>query len=158
MIVTPIKTVLFSGKRAFPWKEVEKYLGKLNGSVFEVNETGDSIIIGSHFASEFCGSLYTKKLHGTIEKAKANASQIIPELIKNATNRRWIENKETKHGQDAKKGWYRYDVFFSLPVVFEGERSTNIYRGTIVARLNDSGIYMHDLINIKKEDSRPFES
>ena len=29
---------------------------------------------------------------------------------------------------------------------------------TLIARINDSGIYLHDMINIKKEDSKPFES
>ena len=65
---------------------------------------------------------------------------------------------DDKHNNDAKGGWYRYDTFFSLPVVFAGESSVNYYRGTIIARINDNGIYLHDIINIKKEDSKPFES
>ncbi len=128
------------------------------GHSYTVLETGDILQVGSHFASEFCGSIYTKRLHGTIEKAKANAAQIIPQLIRYATNRRWVENKDDKHYNDAKGGWYRYDTFFSLPVSFAGKLSKNNYRGTIVARINDKGIYLHDLINIKKEDSKPFES
>ena len=148
-----IPEILFSGKRNLPWNEVEKYISKYTGTSITVVETGDIIQIGSHFASEYCGSLYTRKLHGTLEKAKANASLVITELLKNATNRRWVENKDEKHSNDAKGGWYRYDVFFSIPVNFAGEISWNNYRGTIVARINDNGIYIHDLINIKKEDS-----
>ena len=141
-----------------PWKEVEEYLSTYSGNSYEIQETGDRIQIGSRFASEYCGSIYTKKLRGTLEKAKANAAQIIPELVRTAENRRWIENKDKKHSNDAKGGWFRYDVFFSLPVTFAGEVSWNNYKGTIIARINDSGIYLHDMINIKKEDSKPFES
>ena len=57
-----------------------------------------------------------------------------------------------------RSGWYRYDVCFSLPVVFDGKKSVNCYKGTLVARINDNGIYLHDVVNIKKEDSKPFES
>lgn len=153
-----INNILFSGKKSLPWDKVENYLDDLSGLKFYVRETNDCINIGSRFASEYCGSNYTKKLHGTLEKAKANAAQYIPELIESAVNRRWVENKDSKHDKDAKLGWYRYDVFFSMTVMFEGKQSTNQYKGTLIARINDKGIYLHDIINIKKEDSTPFES
>ncbi len=153
-----ISTILFSGKRNIPWGDVEKYLSKYAGGSFRVAETDENVRIGSHFAEEYCGSVYTKGLRGTLEKAKANAAQIIPDLIRNATNRRWVENKDEKHKTDAKGGWYRYDVFFSMPVTFDGKTTWNSYKGTAVARINDSGIFLHDIINIKKEDSKPFES
>ena len=56
------------------------------------------------------------------------------------------------------RGWYRYDAFFSLPVTFDGKQSLNYYRATLIVRINDSGLYLHDIVNIKKEDSKPFES
>ena len=28
----------------------------------------------------------------------------------------------------------------------------------LVVRINDNGLYLHDIVNIKKEDSKPFES
>ena len=153
-----ISEILFTGKRGLPWREVEKYISKYTGTSVTVMESKDVVQIGSHFATEYCGSVYTKKLHGTLEKAKANASQIIVELLENATNRRWVENKDKKHDNDAKGGWYRYDVFFKLPITFAGETSWNSYRGTAVVRLNDSGAYLHDIITIKKEYSKPLES
>ena len=137
---------------------VEKYLERYVGKSITVKEYGDKIKIGSHFADEYCGSQYTKKLHGTLEKAKANAVQMLEELIESAGNRRWIDNKDKKHLNDAKGGWYRYEVFFSIPVSADGEVRENQYRATLVARINDMGIYLHDMINIKKEASKPFES
>lgn len=153
-----INNILFTGKKSFPWKDVEKYLNKYENMNITVKETGDIIKIGSHFTDEYCRSTYTMKLHGTLEKAKGNAAQILCELIESATNRRWVENKEEKHNNDASGGWYRYDVYFSMPVVFDGKESWNYYRAVFVARINDRGIYLHDLINIKKEDSKLFES
>lgn len=148
MKIVLINEIIFSGKRSFPWKKVEEYLHRFSGDEVIVKETGDKIMVSSHFVKEYCGSVYTKKLHGSLEKAKANAAQVICELIENATNRRWIENKDKKHENDAKKGWYRYDVFFAMPVEFAGERSVNHYRATLIARINDMGIFLHDMINI----------
>lgn len=157
MKTVKIEEILFPGKNP-NMNEVEKYLNESLGSEYLVKETNDVIKIGSKFASEFCGSNYTKRLKGALLKAKANCAQIIPSLIENSTNRRWVENKESKHDMDAKLGWYRYDVYFSISVVFDGRKSENCYKGTLVARINDSGVYLHDIVNIKKEDSKPFES
>ena len=152
-----IERVIFPGKRP-DMEEVEAYLKSTLKTEYVVKETNDKIKIGSKFASEFCGSTYTKRLKGSLLKAKVNSAQIIPALIENAVNRRWTENKEIKHNNDAKLGWYRYDVFFSLPVIFDSRKSVNYYKAAIVTRINDNGIYLHDIVNIKKEDSKPFES
>ena len=40
-------------------------------------------------------------------------------MIMIAWNRSYKENHETKHRQDAKYGWYRYDTRFALPVYDE---------------------------------------
>lgn len=157
MAVVKIEKILFPGKKP-NMDDVEQYLSTFLESEYTVKETNDVIKIGSKFASEFCGSSYTKKLRGALLKAKVNATQIIPDLIMRATNRRWVENKESKHDKDAILGWYRYDVYFSLPVTFDGKQSINIYKGTLAARINDNGVYLHDIVNIKKEDSKPFES
>ncbi len=45
-----------------------------------------------------------------------------------------------------------------MPIVFSGKASRNYYRATMVVRINDMGLYLHDIVNIKKEDSKPFES
>lgn len=55
-------------------------------------------------------------LKGAVAKAKANAAQGIPELIQISTNLEFSENAKKKHEKDAKYGWYRYDVWFVLPV------------------------------------------
>ena len=86
--------------------------------------------------------------------------QIIPDLILNATNRRWLENKNEKHKNNASGGWYRYEVRFSLPILDDvGDKvGENYYYATLIVRINEEGLFLHDLINIKKEASKPFES
>lgn len=91
-------------------------MGKFNKRRRVVEEYQDSICIASDFPDEYTESKYTKKLRGALAKVKANAAQIIDLMIMNATNRRWIENKDDKHKNNASKGWYRYDTYFEMPV------------------------------------------
>ena len=81
-------------KQNIPWDNVKIYLKQLIGSTYVVAEYGDRINIGTDFPEEFTESRYTKKLREGIAKAKANAAQIIGEMIAIASNRRWVENKE----------------------------------------------------------------
>jgi len=92
-----------------------------------------------------------------IEKTKANLAQVIPEIVKCATNRRWVENKDDKHKENAIGGWYRYDIQFSMRVKDPQKEcsSLNYYNGTVIVKINDTGMYLYDIINIKKEASKP---
>ena len=154
-----IESLLFPGTNP-DLKKVEEYINKTFKEEYIVRESQDIIRIGSKFSSEYCGSLYTKKLRGALLKAKANAVQALPDLIVSAKNKRWNENKAEKHIRNASKGWFRYDVKFSIPVYdnFGKQIHENIYSATLVARINDEGIFLYDMINIKKEASKPFES
>ena len=148
-----VEKIIFKGKQNIKWDEVEEYLKKYTGRNIVIEKTGDEIIVGSDFAEEFAWSNYTQKLRGGYAKVKANIAQIIEELVVNADNKRWIENKDVKHNMDAKKGWYRFDVYFCLQVMAENEKEyrLNYYKGTMVVRNNDRGMYLYDIINIKKE-------
>ncbi len=127
---------------------------------FIVNEYTDKLQINSLFANEYAESQYTKRLRGSMAKVKANIVQILPQLIENATNRRWIANKNAKHINNARMGWYRYDTYFSIPVKAENEKEVrwNDYTATIVVRINEKGLFLYDIINIKKEARKPRES
>ena len=58
------------------------------------------------------------------------------------------------------KGWYRYDTYFAMPVQGSNEedKRVNIYRATLVVRSSLKGLYLCDVINIKKEASKPLQS
>ncbi|MFR5913936.1 MAG: hypothetical protein ACLUGJ_01585 [Blautia wexlerae] len=50
------------------WKEVEKYLIRYVGKIFEVAETEDFICIDKIFSDEYTGSVYTRKLKGALPR------------------------------------------------------------------------------------------
>ena len=149
-----IDTIAFSGKRRIDWDGVEEYLKRYVGQKYQIDETNDLTYIGSEFPDEYANSKYSARIHGTIGKAKANASQVIPELIKIATNITHRENHDDKHNKDAKFGWYRCTIRFSLPICddkgsFIGE---NTFRGRMIIRFDEDGKkYLYDIIDIKKE-------
>lgn len=158
--VVVIHEVRFRGKRKIAWKDVEKYLRRYIGEFYKMEDSLDVVNIGKDMPDEFCGSKDTARLKGTLAKAKANASQAIPELIEIAQNKRYQENLSDKHSINAKYGWYRYNSRFALPVYLEtGDKAYyNIFRAEILVRCAaDEKMYLYDIVNIKKETSTPLE-
>lgn len=158
--ISKIEEIIFVNKQNIPWNDVEQYLKRYIGQEFVVEEYKDNIHISSDFPDEYSESKYTKKLRGALAKVKANASQIIDLMIINATNRRWIENKDEKHKNDASEGWYRYDTYFGMLVKGseEKEERLNQYKATLVVRITPKGLFLYDVLDIKKEASTPLES
>ena len=156
-----INDIRFKGKRE-DWKDVEQYLKEYVGDFYEIEETCDKVYISKDFPDEFANSESRIVLKGAVAKAKANASQAIPELIRIATNPKHSDNTKEKHKQDAKYGWYRYDVRFALPVYNDksGEiERYNIYKSVMLVRHAEDGKkYLYDFLSIKKETSSPLES
>lgn len=150
-----VEKILFKNKQNIQWKEVEIFLKRYIGINVIVKEYGDVIFIPSDFPDEYSQSRYTKSLRGALAKAKANASQAIVEILENANNRRWVENKDPKHNKDANDGWYRYDVWFAILVNQNGRKMKNCYIATAVVRIKNEVLYLYDIINIKKEASTP---
>ena len=155
-----IENIIFLNKQNIPWDEVEEYLKTYIGESYKVEESKDVICIASDFPDEYAESKYTKSLRGSIAKAKANASQVIGKMIVVAKNRRWVQNKDKKHKKDAEKGWYRYDTYFGVPVrgSEESQIRVNIFRATLVVRISLQGLFLYDVVNIKKEASKPLKS
>ena len=156
-----IHDVKFKGKRLIEWTDVEGYLKQFVGESYVIEDTKDMIYIGTDFPDEYAHSGYTTSLKGANAKAKANAAQGVPELIEIATGKEYRENTKTKHGKDAKFGWYRYTSRFALPVYKEsGEvEGYNVFKVIMVVRhAKDGKLYLYDLVNIKKETSNLFRS
>ena len=155
-----INDVRFKGKRE-EWKDIEEYLKEYIGDFYEIEENSEKIFISTDFPDEFANSESRIALKGAVAKAKANASQVIPELIQIATNEEYSDNAKLKHSADAKYGWYRYDVRFALPVYNDKTgvlERYNIYKAKMLVRhAEDNKRYLYDFISIKKETSSPLE-
>ncbi len=158
--IVVIHDIRFKGKRAVDWKDVRAYLKEFVGDFYLIASTGNVVYIGSDLPSEYTGSVYTKKLNGTVAKAKANAAQAIPELLEISIGEHFRENNSRKHIWDARHGWYRYDSRFALPVYDERgsiERYNVFHASMLIRHSNDGKMYLYDIIDIKKETGTPLE-
>ena len=159
--IVVIHDAQFKGRQAIEWDDVEEYLRQYIGEVYTVESTKDMVYIGPDLPEEYAHSNYIKTLKGANAKAKANAVQGIPEMIKLATGKAYKENFKEKHKKDAKFGWYRYDSRFALPVFNENGNIVryNVFRVLMIIRhANDSKMYLYDIMNVKKETSTHFQS
>lgn len=156
--IAVIDEIKFKNKQKIPWNEVEKYLKQFIGNCYIIDKTKDKIWIGNDFPDEYHASRYTQILKGGIAKAKANAATALRDMLLIADRSRFCENFDTKHKKTAYNGWLRYDTHFAVPVADDREiyQYHNIFLGTLVVRLDQDGKkYLYDLINIKKEASKP---
>lgn len=155
-----INDIIFKGKRSVDWDDVKAYLEAYVGEFYEIADTKDIIYIGKELPDEYTGSRYTHTLKGANAKAKANASQGIPEMLEIATGKHFRENMGEKHRRNAANGWYRYDSHFALPVYGDdGEvERYNVFHASMLIRHDADGkMYLYDIMDIKKETSNPFE-
>lgn len=159
--IVVIHDIQFKGRQSIEWADVESYLKQYVGEAHIIESTSDMVYIGADLPEEYAHSNYTKTLKGSNAKAKANATQGIPEMIEIATNKAHKENFKEKHNKDAKYGWYRYESRFALPVFNEiGEvERYNVFRVIMVVRhAEDNKMCLYDIMNIKKETSTHFQS
>lgn len=66
------------------------------------------------------------------------------EIISNSFDRKFVNYKKAKHVKDAKYGFYRYKIVFSII-------NENIYEAVVLVR-NDANTkkYLYDILDIKK--------
>lgn len=152
-----INDIIFKGRK-IDWKLVQSYLKSFVGNCYQVKMSADVIYIGGKLPDEYTGSESRIALKKVESKAKANAAQGIPELIQTAINPIWEKNAKKKHEKDAKYGWYRYDVRFAIPVYSDTGKLEryNIFAARLLVNHSANGKkYLYDILNIKKETSRP---
>ena len=67
------------------------------GELYTIAATNEVVYIGADLPDEYAHSEYTNILKGANAKAKANAVQGIPELIKISSGLKYFPNKKKKH-------------------------------------------------------------
>ena len=93
-----IHDIRFKGKRSVEWSDVEEYLKKYVGEIYVIQDTKDMVYIGSDLPDEYAHSNYTMLLKGANAKAKANATQGLPELLEIANEKEyevWLSRKDS---------------------------------------------------------------
>ena len=155
-----INDIRFRGKKREEWDEIEKYLKEYIGNCYEIIETSEKIYIGKDFPDEFTHGKDKTILKGPNLKAKANASLVVKDLIRIATNKSHAVDYNEKHRKKAQYGWYRYDTRLALPIYSEdGELlKYNIFKLRMLVRHDSDGkMYLYDFLRTKKETSSPLE-
>lgn len=153
-----INDVRFKGKTRTEWKEIEEYLKEYIGEFYEIAETSEKVYIGRDFPDEFTHGKDKTVLSGQNIKAKANASQVVEQLIQIATNKSGAQDYQSKHKKKAQFGWYRYDTRLALPVYNNEGNMTkyNIFKLRMLVRHDADGkLYLYDFLRTKKETSSP---
>lgn len=142
----------FTGK--IDWKLIKSLLLLLVGKEYAIKETKEIIKVDKKFVKEYVSSKYTKGLNSTFKKIKANLSNLIEELIENASHPKTENNKEDKHKSDAYKGWKKFTSRFIIETYDSNSNKMVMQKYTcvIVARCpNYKEMYLYDIVNIKKE-------
>ena len=153
-----INDVRFKGKTRQEWNEIEMFLKEYVGKYYEIAETAEIIYIGKEFPDEFTHGKDKTSLNRAGQRAKANASQAIGELIRIAENKNSTPDYCEKHGDKARYGWYRYDTRLALPAYDDyGEIVRyNIYKLRMLVRHDADGkLYLYDFLRTKKETNSP---
>lgn len=128
-------------------KETVKNINSQRGEVYKITETNNSVIIDKKTSKEYTFSKYSRKLAAENKKVKGILSKYLKEIISNSFDRRFVNYKKAKHVKDAKYGFYRYKIVFSI----KDDVKENIYEAVVLIR-NDANTkkYLYDILDIKK--------
>lgn len=156
--VIVINNVKYRSKYNIPWGNIEDDLKRMVGKTFIIDETCERVGIEADFPDEFCHSKDKIKLKGAYERAKANLSTVISEVIRISTQKIVIPDYHNKHGRKAKNGWHRYLLRFAIPSL-ELNENYNFFKADVLVRhtVNDN-LYLYDIVRIKKETSGPLRA
>jgi hypothetical protein len=123
------------------------------GFFAKIAENGHEIYLGKDLPGEYVYSKSARALRPQLRTAKMQAAQNLDELIEIAENRQWRGNTKERHRNDARGGWYKYDVNFAVPQ--KQGQGYDSYSAKLVIRLGEDGKrYLYDLETIKKESSK----
>lgn len=81
-------------------------------------------------------------------------------MVSIANNKTYAENYDSKHKDNAKYGWYRYDTRFALPKYNSDNEISgyNVFKARLIVRHAEDGkMYLYDVLRTKKETSKPLE-
>lgn len=128
-------------------KETIKNIKKQKGFTYKIEETNNNIIIDKKTSKEYSFSKSSQRLDLNDKKIKLILSKYLKEIINNSGDRKFVNYKKKKHIKDAKYGFYRYKITFSIL----NKGVEDLYEAIVLIR-NDANTkkYLYDILNIKK--------
>ena len=150
-------TVIDTENDTRDFKAVEAYLKTLvdaDHPFSTILADAQPVYVGKDLPGEYRSSEYSKNLRKSIREVKMQAATNLDEMLLSAENGEWRENVKSKHAEDAKNGWYRYDTQFAVPILNAKKAIDHytVYGGTLLIRNDADGkSYLYDLIDIEKK-------
>ena len=110
-------------------------------------ESSYNILIDKKTANEFIYSHDTKYSSYELKYVKYKLSKYLKELIENGKDKIFVNHKKEKHILDAKYGFYKYKITFSIVE----KNIESIYIAIVLVRNSyDGKKYLYDILDIKR--------
>ncbi len=128
-------------------KEIMKNINSQKGLIYKIAETNNNIIIDKKTSKEYTFSNYSRRSSKENKRIKGILSRYLKEVINNSNDRKFVNYKKKKHIKDAKYGFYKYKITFSIL----NKGVENFYEAIVLIRNSeDTKKYLYDILNIKK--------
>lgn len=128
-------------------KRAKEHIKEQKGISYKNILTSNTILIDDKTANEYIYSCYTRWSKTDMKYVKCILANYIKELFMNASSKSYEANQKNKHNFDAKYGFYKYGVKFSI---VDNDKET-IYTCSLLVRNDANGKkYLYDILDIKK--------
>lgn len=130
-------------------KKAKRIIESQKNKTYKNLESSYNVLIDNKVSNEYIYSKNTRNLSKELKKVKCILSNYLKELILLGKDKEIINIKKDKHTYDAKYGFYRYKIRFSLK-----DKEETIYNAVLLIRNSYNGKkYLYDILDIKKEDT-----
>lgn len=128
---------------------------KQKGVEYKNIENSYNILIDKKTANEFIYSHDTKYSSYELKYVKYKLSKYLKELIENGKDKIFDKNRKEKHILDAKYGFYKYKITFSIVE----KNIESIYIAIVLIRNSyDGKKYLYDILKIKQTKKQELAS
>lgn len=122
-----------------------------------IKSSGKKVFLGPFLPGKFAYSGYSKGTRLNTFKKKAELAPHLEEMLEISVNEVFEEDRNGKHGNKAKNGWYKYDSRFAFPVMDSNRNiiDYDIYSARMIVRHDANGrYYLYDITTIEKDSAR----
>ena len=128
-------------------KETIKNIKNQKGISYKITETNNNVFIDKKTAYEFVYSKNSVLNNKQQKLIKSKLSKYFKEIINNSNDRKFVNYKKKKHIKDAKYGFYKYKITFSIL----NKGVEDLYEAIVLIRNSeDTKKYLYDILDIKK--------
>ncbi len=129
--------------------EMKKHIQNMLDKSFTLIESGQKVYIGKDLSGEYIFSKYAVSLTNTEIIIRGKLLSNLKDIVENCSCRNYSNHKKEKHKKDAKYGFYKYKIRFSIAL----KEREELYKAVVLIRNDANGKkYLYDILGIKKID------